>query len=165
MRKFTALMLVFSVAIAAASQVVSAQPPPGKGKKVVASATGSGHVTLNNAKRTFAFSAREFANGTDKGQAQLRERGATGFRVHVRVTCLNVVGNVAHMTGFVSRIRNEAPPLRVRNSKVAFSVQDNGRTGDLVSPMTFHGDVPALSCATPLAPTLVVERGQVKVRP
>lgn len=163
MRTFSVLALVLTAALVVGSQAVSAKV--GKGK-VVAAATGSAHVTLNDAKRTFAFSAREFANGTDKGQAQLRQRGTAGFRVHVRVTCLNVVGDVAHMTGFVSKVKTETPPLLVRNSKVAFSVQDNGQIGDRVSPMTFHGDVPALNCATPLtAPTLVVERGQVKVRP
>jgi hypothetical protein len=166
MRKISALLLVFSVAIAVASQAVSAQPPPGKGKKVVASATGSGHLTQNTAFRTFAFSAREHSDGTDRGQAQLRERGTAPVKVHVRITCLNVVGDIAYMTGFVSKVKTATPPLLVTNSKVSFSVEDNGPTGDRVSAMTFHGNVAALDCETTLAPpTLVVQRGQIKVRP
>jgi hypothetical protein len=166
MRKLSLFVFVLVAAVAVGSQAVSAKPPPGKGKKVVASATGSGHLTQNAAFRTFAFSARQHSDGTDRGQAQLRERGTAPVRVHVRITCLNVVGDVAHMAGVVSRIRNETAPLLVRNSKVSFSVEDNGRTGDRVSVMTFHGDVAAVDCETTLtAPTLLVQRGQVKVRP
>jgi hypothetical protein len=168
MRTLSILVLAFAAAVLVGSQAVAAKPPnPAKAKgKVVASATGSGHLTQNAAFRTFAFTAREHADGTDRGQAQLRERGTAPVRVHLRITCLNVVGDVAHMTGFVSRIRKETAPLLVKNSKVSFSVEDNGQTGDRVSPMTFHGDVAALDCeTTQAAPTLVVQRGQVKVRP
>jgi hypothetical protein len=167
MRKLSLFVFVLAVSVAVGSQAVSAKPPPGKGKKVVASATGSGHLSQNAAFRTFAFSAREHSDGTDRGQAQLRERGTAPVRVHVRITCLNVVGDIAYMTGFVSRVKAEtATPLLVKNSKVSFSVEDNGPTGDRVSPMTFHGNVAALDCETTLAPpTLAVQRGQVKVRP
>jgi hypothetical protein len=167
MRKVTLLTLAAAVAVVC-TQAVSAKPPPNTAKRnVVASATGAGHVTVNDAKRTFAFSARQRADGSDRGQAQLRDRSvAPNVRVHVRITCLNVVGDVAHMTGFVSRIRTETAPLLVRNSRVAFSVEDNGQTGDRVSPMTFLGPGAALDCsAATTAPTLVVERGQVRVRP
>lgn len=164
MRKLMLLVIALA-AVLVASQAVSAKPPPGK-KNVVASATGAGHLTQNAAFRTFAFSAREHADGTDRGQAQLRERGTAPVKVHVRVTCLNVVGDIAYMTGFVSRIRTPSAPLLVKNSKVSFSVEDNGPTGDRVSPMKFHGDVAALDCETTLEPpTLAVQRGQVKVRP
>jgi hypothetical protein len=163
MRKLSALaivVLVSAVAALAAVQAVSA-----KGGKVVASATGSGHVTDNAAFRSFTFSAREYANGTDRGQAQLRNRGGTNTPIHVQITCLNVVDNVAHMTGFVKKIRTETPPFFVKNSSVAFSVEDNGQTGDRISLMSFFGTVGPLSCATPLTtPTLPVENGQVKVR-
>jgi hypothetical protein len=166
MRKLTLLALSLSAAVVC-TQAVSAKPPPDKTKKnVVASATGSGHVTQNAALRTFSFSARERADGTDRGQAQLRNRGAGNVPIHVRITCLNVVGDVAHMTGFVSRIRTETPPNFVKNSKVAFSVEDNGQTGDRISLMSFFGNVAELNCVTPMtAPTLAVERGQVRVRP
>jgi hypothetical protein len=165
MRKLVALALAVGAAVLVVSQAVPAQVV--KGKKVVASATGAGHVTQTNAKRTFAFTAREHANGTDRGQAHLRDRATDpNLRVHVRVTCLNVVGDVAHMTGVVTRVKTATPPLLVRNARVAFSVEDNGQTGDRISPMTFHGTGPQLDCETPsTAPTLVVQRGQVKVRP
>ena len=162
MRMLALLVLVVGVAVVG-SQAVSAQP--GKGK-VVASATGAGHVTQNAKLRTFSFTAREYADGTVKGQAQLRNRGDTNTPIHVRVTCLNVVGEVAHMTGYVSKIRTPTPPLLVVDSKVSFSVHDNGPTGDLISLASFHGNVAALNCeSTFTAPTLAVAKGQVKVRP
>jgi hypothetical protein len=150
-----------------ATALVGTQAMAAKGKgKVVASATGSGHITQNAALRTFSFSAREYTDGTDKGQAQLRNRGAGNVPIHVRITCLNVVGDVAHMTGFVSSIKTETPPFFVVNSKVAFSVRDNGPTGDLVTLVNFFGNIAALNCQTTLGtPTLAVEGGQVKVRP
>ena len=80
MRKLALLVLVVGVAVVG-SQAVSAQP--GKGK-VVASATGAGHVTQNAKLRTFSFTAREYADGTVKGQAQLRNRGDTNTPIHVR---------------------------------------------------------------------------------
>jgi hypothetical protein len=144
----------------AASQAVAA-----KGGKVVAAATGAGHVAWRGSFRRFAFTAREYANGDDRGQAQLRSRDAHGNRVHIRITCLNVVDDVAQMTGVVTKIATETAPLQVKRSRVAFSVRDNGRTGDLISLVTFFGPGAPLDCEAVLtSPTLAVERGQVKVR-
>lgn len=188
MRTPTTLALVLVAAALAAAQSLSAAPPPGKGPgngqgqgqangqngqgsadkkgKVVASATGAGHLTQNTKLRTFSFSARETENGTDRGQAQLRNRGEANVPIHVRITCLHVVGDVAHMSGYVSKIKNETEPFFVVDSKVAFSVEDNGPTGDRISLVSFFGEVAELDCETALtSPTLVVEKGQVKVRP
>lgn len=168
MRTLSMLVLALAAAVLASSSAVSATPPnPAKGQgKVVASATGSGHLTQSAKLRTFSFSAREQANGTDRGQAQLRNRGSTNVPIHVRITCLNVVGDVAHMTGFVSKIKTETAPFFVKNSKVAFSVEDNGPTGDRISLVSFFGNVAELDCESALtAPTLAIEKGQVKVRP
>ena len=168
MRTLSVLVLVFAAVVLSSAHIVSAKPPPpGKEKKnVVASATGSGHLTDNAALRTFTFSAREHADGTDRGQAQLKHRGSGNYPVHVRITCLNVVGDVAHMTGYVSKIRVQTPPHFVTNSKVSFSVRDNGSTGDLVSLMSFYGNVAPLDCETTFTnPTLAIEKGQVQVRP
>jgi hypothetical protein len=165
MRTLSTIVLAFAAIVLVSTHAVAAKPPPGK-KNVVASATGAGHVTQNALLRTFSFSARQHADGTDRGQAQLRNRGLNNTPIHIRITCLNVVGDVAHMTGFVSRIRTETPPSFVKNSKIAFSVEDNGTTGDRISLVSFFGNVAPLNCATPLtAPTLVVEKGQLKVRP
>ena len=88
------------------------------------------------------------------------------LRVHVRITCLDVVGDVANMTGVATRVRNGTGALQVPDSRVSFSVEDNGPTGDRISAITFHGTGTPLDCeTTTTAPTLVVERGQVKVRP
>jgi hypothetical protein len=165
MRTLSTIFLALAATALLSTHAVAAKQPPGK-KNVVASATGAGHVTENALLRTFSFSARQNAAGTDRGQAQLRNRGLNDTPIHIRITCLNVVGDVAHMTGFVSEIGTETAPFFVKNSKVAFSVMDNGQTGDRISLVTFFGNVAPLNCATPLtAPTLVVEKGQVKVRP
>jgi hypothetical protein len=143
---------------------VSSQAGVSKGGKVVAWATGSGHHTSGGKFQTFTFSARQYEDGTDKGQAQLRGRDATKTVAHVRVTCLNVVGNVAYMAGVVKKVKPQVTPNQVNGANVSFTVQDNGPTGDMVSALTFAGVGPAPTCTTGTAATLAVDRGQVKVR-
>lgn len=98
------------------------------GNGVVASATGSGHIMSGGELRTFSFSARQFADGTARGQAQVNSRALDVF-AQIEIDCLEVVGSTAHMSGVVTRSSNpaEAEIGEVRR----FVVRDNGeRAGD-----------------------------------
>ena len=55
--------------------------------------------------RSFSFSARKFADGTLKGELQLNSR-SFDVVVHIKIDCLRVVGNVAHMSGRITRVSN-----------------------------------------------------------
>src|SRR5829696_8006838 len=79
---------------------------PAASQSVVASATGSGHmVRPDGTFRSFSFSARRYADGTSDGQLQLNSR-SFDVVVHIRVDCLRVVGDVAHMSGRITRVSN-----------------------------------------------------------
>jgi hypothetical protein len=138
--------------------------------RVVASATGSGHFSLgvNQLYRTFSFTARQHSDGTDEGQAQLRNRSAANTPIHMALNCLRVTGNTATMSGTVTSIADPQPPFFVEGSRVAFTVVDNGQGSappDLISLVFFFGTVPPLNCEVLFfAPTSVVENGNVQVR-
>jgi hypothetical protein len=66
-------------------------------------AAGSGHFELTSADgvtalRTFAFEVRQEGDGSVSGDAQVYNR-AVDHRLHVRIDCLNVFGNIAVMSG------------------------------------------------------------------
>jgi hypothetical protein len=64
--------------------------------------------------RTFSFSAIERSDGSVTGQAQLVNR-ATGTTGHVEIDCLNVIDNVAIVSGMTRM-----------GITGAFAVEDNG---------------------------------------
>jgi hypothetical protein len=78
-------------------------PAPAAGATTVQSATGSGQFEFTSdagvtALRTFAFEASKSSDGTVTGQAQVKNR-ATGQTLHIQIDCLNVIGNVAVLSG------------------------------------------------------------------
>jgi len=85
-----------SVADAAPATIVST------GAAVVASATGSGHTIVAGVLRTFSFTARLNADGTASGTAQIDNR-AIGEMFQLDIDCMKVVGNVAIMSGVITR--------------------------------------------------------------
>src|SRR6516162_10765372 len=84
-----ALLLIVGTGVAAA--------------QIVASATGSGHFHSSGSLRTFTFNANTDSSGTTTGQTQGNNRAA-GVKWHGTLNCLNVVGNVATMSGVVTDI-------------------------------------------------------------
>lgn len=159
MRKRVGLVCAVTALAAILAQAVSAAPGG-----VVSSATGSGHITSGGESRTFAFSARERADGTVKGQAQVVSR-ALDVVVHMEIDCLRVMGNVAHMSGTITRSSNptEAPLGEMRR----FVVMDNGegsdRPPDQISTIPPNPSGETCENST-LLPNRPVERGNVQVR-
>ena len=155
-----ALAVAASLTLLAAAQAVGA---PGG---VVHSATGSGHFMTEGQLRTFTFSAIEHADGRVTGQAHFYNR-ARGNRVHFEVTCLNVVGNTAYMSGPVKNAKQSNEP---ENASGIWSVQDNGEgAGSPPDKVSFLAIIPASSgvanCRTAAPPpTNTVEEGNVQVR-
>jgi hypothetical protein len=109
-------------------------------------AQASGQGTLDNGARKFSFSARTYADGSVSGQANLTNRSFTGvngnspYQLHIDISCMKVVGNIAFFGGTVKRTND---PSLV--DAVYFSVQDNGEPGknnDRISRVAFFDDDP-----------------------
>jgi hypothetical protein len=91
------------------------------------SASGSGQFQYTDDTgatgwRTFAFEAHRSADGTASGTAVVKNR-ATGQAVHARIDCLNVIGNVAVMSGTAT---SATGPGNTDGDTEIFGVQDNG---------------------------------------
>src|SRR5260370_41296607 len=71
--------------------------------QVVASATGSGQFHVSGSLRTFTFNANTDSSGNTTGQTQADNRSA-GIKWHGTLDCLNVVSNVATMSGVITHI-------------------------------------------------------------
>jgi len=131
------------------------------------SATGSGQFHLGLPLRTFSFSAHTGPDGTITGEAQLDNR-ASGARDHFEIDCLNVLGDIAVMSG---TIRSSIDPTLV-GTDVLFAVRDNGEGPDappdeISLALTGFG-IACTDITDPasLEPFLVpIEQGQVQVRP
>jgi hypothetical protein len=142
---------------------------PAASQAVVASATGSGHmVRPDGTFRSFSFSARKYADGTSAGELQLNSR-SFDVVVHIKIDCLRVVGNVAHMSGRITRVSNPDEGEVGELNRV--EVRDNGE-GDEAPPDQIStipanpGDADPTTCVD--APTNAtirpVQRGNVQVR-
>jgi hypothetical protein len=136
---------------------------------VVASATGSGHmVRPDGTFRSFSFSARRYADGTSTGELELNSRSFEVV-VHIKIDCLRVVGNVAHMSGRITRVSN--PDEGEVGELDRVEVRDNGEGGnappDEVSTIPANpGDADPTTCVdAPTNATIrTVQRGNVQVR-
>ena len=112
--------------------------------RVVASARGAGQLTFNGSLRTFAFTAREYSDGTVEGEGQLVVHvDEAPIIFHFEITCLRVEGNMATMAGTIT---NSNTPEREGRS-VAFRVVDNGEG---------RNDPPAVMTVLQVAPPGVV---------
>jgi hypothetical protein len=142
---------------------------PAASQAVVASATGSGHmVRPDGTFRSFSFSARRYADGASTGQLQLNSR-SFDVVVHIKIDCLRVVGNVAHMSGRITRVSNPEEGEVGELNRV--EVRDNGEGGnappDQVSTIPANPDDadPTTCLDPPTNPTIrTVQRGNVQVR-
>jgi hypothetical protein len=98
----------------------------------------------------------------DSGQAEIVNRSQDVF-AHFDVDCLNVVGNVAHMSGIVTNSNN---PAEV-GTRHRFAVQDNGEGAGAPADLITTAPAVALDydCDTLTGtPTVPVENGNVQVQ-
>ena len=156
------------LAIAALFVTATVAQAPAASNPVVASATGSGHMFRpDGTLRSFSFSARKYADGSSKGELQLNSR-SFDVVVHIRIDCLRVVGNVAHMSGRITRVSNPDEGEVGELNRV--EVRDNGEGSkappDQVSTIPVNtGDADPTTCVdAPTNSTIrPVHRGNVQV--
>ena len=127
------------------------------------SATGSGHFNSFGRLRTFAFSAITHQDGSVTGQAQLGNRGDNTTE-HLSINCLEVMGNIAYISGFVLDSSN---PDLVGGTGV-FSVQDNGEGAksprDQMSIVTNSaGTAPMVCQSEHPAPDNQIDGGNIQI--
>ncbi|HLE99121.1 MAG TPA: hypothetical protein VI503_00250 [Gaiellaceae bacterium] len=138
----------------------------GSSNAVVASATGSGHMTRNGFNRTFSFQAQKFADGTTRGQLELLSR-EFDVVIHLAVDCLRVVGNRAHLSGLITFTSNTDEAFVGELNRLVVEDNGEGRAAppDMVSGIPANpGNANPETCETnTLTPNRVVERGNVQV--
>jgi hypothetical protein len=157
---------VLSGATLAAALALSAGTASAAGNGIVASATGSGHIDVSGNLRTFTFNAGTDSSGVTSGQTEAHCRNA-GISWHGTIDCLNVLGNVATMSGVVTDISPVTPPFFDVGSHILFQVIDNGEGSnpppDLIS-LTFFFGTPDPGCTGfGVFATTPVEEGNVQV--
>jgi hypothetical protein len=128
------------------------------------SATGSGHSLSAGELRSFSFSANRLADGTVRGEAEINARSLDAF-AHIAIDCLQITGNVAHMSGTV--VHTSDPTVFLPDEYVHFAVQDNGEGAG--APPDMISGIPAgqpfrCDASAPPALTRTVVRGNVQVR-
>src|SRR6516162_9174497 len=149
-----ALLLTFSSGVALA--------------QVVASATGSGQFHVSGSLRTFTFNANTDSSGNTTGQTQANNRSA-GVKWHGTLDCLNVIGNVATMSGVVTDITPGLGNPFVVGNFIVFQVIDNGEGSnappDLISlTFFFPAGSPNPGCTGfGVFATIPIEHGNVQV--
>jgi hypothetical protein len=159
-----AVAAVIGTTVLVAAIFVSASP--GESNRVVASATGSGHMVRNGFYRTFSFSARKYSDGTSKGELHLHSP-EFDVVVHLEIDCLRVVGNRAHMSGVITYTSNPDEAFVGEHNRLV--VEDNGEgpaaPPDMVSGIPANpGNANPETCLTNmLVPNRVVEHGNVQV--
>lgn len=128
--------------------------------EIVASATGGYQTTYFGTERSIQFNANRNSENETRGQGQFFNRDS-GTMFHFSLDCLHVDGNVATMTGSVSRDAFPAFPY------VWLRVVDNGEGSESTD---FHSafvnfDFP-ISCTddTGFDAIFAVEGGNIQVR-
>jgi len=97
---------------------------------IVALANGSGQIEIGTppALRTFTFTAHTDSLGVTSGQTQGNNR-SDGISWHGNITCLNVSGNVATMSGVLTDVSPASAPFYEPGNYILFQVVDNGHGG------------------------------------
>lgn len=152
-----AFAVASAVAVLFGGSLVAAQG------RVVASATGSGHIIINDSLRTFSFTATRDASGNARGQLEVYNRDLA-VRVHAKLNCLSISGNTAIMSGTVTE--TDTPALE--GTGVWVKVSDNGEgAGAPPDKITLVYTVnPLFTCDSDAAvPYMNVERGNIQIRP
>ena len=156
----TALVMIVGTPVANA---------PAATQRVVASARGSGHmVRPDGTLRSFSFSALRYADGTSKGELQLNSR-SFDVVVHIRIDCLRVIGDVAHLSGRITRVSNpeEGEVGELNRVEVRDNGEGPGAPPDQISTIPVNpDDADPTTCLDPPTNTTIrtVQRGNVQVR-
>lgn len=146
------------------------------GAQAASLASANGQGTLDNGARHFSFNAKQLANGTVTGQAELTNKSFTGangtspYKLHVEISCMKTFGNTVYFGG-TTKSTND--PNLV--DAVFFAVQDNGEPGkglDKISRAFFFDDDPATTGDPQLCqgnqvgdfPLETIEQGNIQVR-
>lgn len=159
-QKLACLGLALLGAVAPASRMETAHAA---GNGAVALATGGFQVTFGGQTRTIEFTAQRDSANNSRGQGHLFNH-VTGTKIHLVIDCLQVVGNVATVSGTISHsdspIFEEGLPFWLR-------VVDNGEgkksPPDLTtSVFVFFG--PGTPCTASAGnATLPIEGGNIQV--
>lgn len=154
-------MMKKAITLLSTLALIAAAPILAQGDGVVHSATGSGHLELGGELRTFSFSSVEQNDGAVTGQAQLQAR-LVDSTTHVEIDCLNVVGNIAIVSGTLDS-----------GITGAFAVEDNGEGGNAppdritllnTGPFFTPGICMVLTPAVVAPFLLPIDEGNVQVR-
>ena len=127
---------------------------------------GQFHVSGN--LRTFTFNANTNSSGVTTGQTQGNNRNS-GVMWHGTLTCLNVVGNVATMSGVVTDITPGLGDHFLVGNFIQFQVIDNGEghnaPSDLISlTLFFPTGSTDPGCTVPqITATIPIEHGNVQI--
>jgi len=131
---------------------------------VTESARGGGHWhVVGGALRTFAFTAKNRADGTAQGQYQVNNRDVSGSKEHGTVTCLEVVGNEAWIGGVIT---HSSVPGR-EGTRRLFHVVDRGEGSEDPADQasTIIVALTVEECHTrPVLPPQDLEGGNIQVR-
>jgi len=135
------------------------------------SANGQGTLTIATTTgpetRHFSFHANTTGNGNVQGSGVLTFTGG-GTQLKFDINCLNVVGNVATMSGTITQ-SNE--PAVIVGTRCWFRVQDNGEGSNapedqITRLFTFPGNPNPPTCTSPgPSPLLLIEGGNIQVKP
>jgi hypothetical protein len=130
-------------------------------------ARGGGHITFLDARRTFAFTAKNKSDGTTQGQFQLNNRTQFGVKEHGRVTCLKVDGHEARIGGIVTHSDGGVVGIS-RVWRVIDNGEGSSNQADMITLARSFGVAPTdQTCETPAALLLVtfrpVEDGNIQV--
>ena len=146
------------VVAVAALALATAAPAAAAG----ASASGSGTVLFGNTIEHIAFTAQQLTGTAATGEATIIDVSA-GVRVRVDVNCLNVIGNLAIVSGVVTESSDStAVPV---GSEAIFAVADSGPGGgrDFASIANFYAVGTGVDCSVPSEFDLVPVNGNFRV--
>jgi hypothetical protein len=158
--KLIKLILIVSVAALISAITISADA-------IGPSATGAGHFQTGSPPelRTFSFTARTDSSNNTIGQAQLDNRAQNAVD-HLTINCLNVVGNVATMSGVVEKSTVNGQPGFPKGTSILFRVVDNGEGANApADEMSLVYLNSGISCnAHVILPLNPIDGGNVQVR-
>lgn len=130
---------------------------------VVGSASGSGTITFGNSREHISFDAARADDGTVTGEAFVVDNTVEGLvRFRIVVNCLNVMGNVAIVSGLVTSSTDES----LVGMEGVFEVVDTGPGGgtrDQMSLVNLHEPGVGSDCTVPSEFDLVPVDGNITV--
>lgn len=156
---------VLSGAVVAAAFALSAAVVPVATAAGNLSATGGGTAEEAGELSTFVFNAVQHSNGAVTGHLVYHVR-AFPITIMMAIDCLNVVGNVATMSGVVTKVSEEIPGFIFVGQDAVFQVVDNGQ-GANAAPDLFSDLIlePGASCTAGTVPSAYIPiSGNIQVR-